>query len=41
MMNSRGLRADRTGQDEQQGERAREENLKKRIAAESRIRSAL
>ena len=32
---------DRNSRDEQQGERAREENLRKRIAAESRIRSVL
>jgi hypothetical protein len=41
MMKSRALKAERNGLDEQQGERVREENLRARIAAESRIWSAL
>jgi hypothetical protein len=38
---SRALKAERNGLDEQQGERVREENLRARIAVESRIRSAV
>jgi hypothetical protein len=40
-MKSRVLKAERNGLDEQQGERARGENLRERIAAESRIRRVL
>jgi hypothetical protein len=40
-MKSRALKVDRNCQDKYEGERAREENLRKRIAAESRIRSVL
>jgi hypothetical protein len=40
-MKSKALKVERNGLNEQQGERVREENLRARIAAESRIRSAL
>jgi hypothetical protein len=40
-MKNKALKADGNSQDEQQEERAREENLKKRIRAENRIRSIL
>ena len=41
MTKSGALKVDRNGQDKQQAERVREENLRARIAVDSRIRSVL